>query len=163
MIDAIVNSSILNWENILSDNLAKNIMEYRSKRSVSSREIHPLYMSAYIMDAICFSSIFLTMGWKWTTQDPTPIHIYHRALWDSDFHLQFFFHRVMLPMHQMIFNEKALGFPNRLVQTFCLLLDGSQRKVSLMSWFFKVMLLLMSYHIMFLISYLQEKFPTNLL
>ena len=90
LIDTIVNSLIMNWENILSDSLAKHITEYTNKRIVSSREIPPFYMSAYVMDAIFFSSSFPTMGWKWTTQDPTPIHIYHRALWDSDFHLHFY-------------------------------------------------------------------------
>ena len=109
LIDAIVNSLILNWENILSNSLAKHITKYRNKRSFSSREIPPFYMFAYVMDTIFFSSSFPTMGWKWTTQGPTPIHIYHRALWDSDFHLEFYkkFHGVMLPMHHMIFNKKA--------------------------------------------------------
>ena len=109
LIDVIINSLILNWENILSDNFAGNIMDYRSKRSVSSREIPPFYMSAYVMEAIFFSSSFPTMGWKWKTQDPTPIHIYHRVLWESEFHLHFYriFHKVILPMHQIIFNEKA--------------------------------------------------------
>ena len=64
LINAIINSLILNWENILSDNLAKHIMEYRNKRCVSTREIPPFYMSAYVMDAIFFSSSFPTMGWK---------------------------------------------------------------------------------------------------
>ena len=61
------------------------------------------------MDTIYFTSIFPTMGWKWTTQDPTPIHIYHRELWDSEFHLHFYkiCYGVIFPMHQMIFNKKA--------------------------------------------------------
>ena len=86
LIDTIVNSLILNWGNILSDNLAKHIMEYRNKISVSSREIPSFYMSVYVMATICFSSSFPMMGWKWKTQDPTPIHIYHKALWDLEFH-----------------------------------------------------------------------------
>ena len=61
------------------------------------------------MDVVCFTSDFLTMGWKWTTKDPTPIHIYHRELWDSYFHLHFYkvCYGVILPIHQMIFNKRA--------------------------------------------------------
>ena len=42
LIDAIINSSILNWTEILSNYLAKHITEYRNKRSVSLREIPPV-------------------------------------------------------------------------------------------------------------------------
>lgn len=52
LIDAIFNSSIMNWESIFSDNFARNIMDYRSKISVSSRTIPPFYINSYIMDAI---------------------------------------------------------------------------------------------------------------
>lgn len=109
LFDTIVNSSILNWADILSNYLVRHITEYRNNISVSLREIPQFYMSAYVMDAICFTSNFPTMGWKWTTKNPTLIHIYLRELWDSDFHLHFYriCYGVILPMHQMIFNKKA--------------------------------------------------------
>ena len=115
-------------------------MEYRSKRSVSSREIPPFYMSAYVMGAILFSSSFPTMGWKWMTQDPTPIHIYQRALWESDFHLHFYkiFHRVILPMPWLYSMRNPLGFPKRLIHTFFLLPDGFLKKFSPMLEFSQV-------------------------
>ena len=66
-------------------------------------------MSAYVMDSICFTSTFPIMGWKWTTKNPTLIHIYHEELLDSKFH--FYFYKIcdgiMLPMYQIIFNKKA--------------------------------------------------------
>jgi hypothetical protein len=42
----------LNWAKILMDNLAKQITEYQSLKS-KGKAAH-FYMSAYIMDSICF-------------------------------------------------------------------------------------------------------------
>jgi len=69
-------------------------------------------MCAYVMDAICFGSKFLLMGWKWTIQDPLPIHIYHKDMWESNFEPPFFkiCHRVMLPIHKRIYNRDAPRF-----------------------------------------------------
>lgn len=80
LIEVVVNATIMNWAQILSDNLAKAIMEYRRKRSPSLRVYPPFFMSAFVMDAIYFSSKFPIMGWKWTVQDPLPIHVYHKSL-----------------------------------------------------------------------------------
>lgn len=66
LIDACVNSHIMNWATILSNNLATAISEYRQKRSTSIENLPPFYLSAYIMDAICFCTMFPIMGWKWT-------------------------------------------------------------------------------------------------
>jgi hypothetical protein len=41
-----------NWAKILSDSLAKEITEYQSLKAKGKPA--PFYMSAYIMDAICF-------------------------------------------------------------------------------------------------------------
>ncbi len=30
------------------------------------------------------------MCWKWTIQKPTPIHIYHKIMWESNFHAHFY-------------------------------------------------------------------------
>ena len=75
LIDATVNATIMNWGQILSDNLAISVREYRQKRSVSLKKILPFFMSAYVMDAICFCSQFPNMGWKWTIQNHLPIHV----------------------------------------------------------------------------------------
>ena len=66
-------------------------------------------MSAYIMDALCFSMDFSSMGWKWTLEDPTPIGIYQDILWDSKYQQHFYkiFHGVMLPTYQGIFDKRA--------------------------------------------------------
>lgn len=95
LIDAVVNATIMNWAQILSNNLAKEIMDYRRKWSISLRVYPPFFMSAYMMDAIGFGSKFPIMGWKWTMSDPLPIHIYHKDMWESQFQPHFFTKFVM--------------------------------------------------------------------
>lgn len=66
------------------------------------------------MDALCFTTSFPTMGWKWTLQNPTPINIYHKMLWESNFHTHFYqiCQGVMLPIHQAIFYKRAPRLSN---------------------------------------------------
>ena len=85
LIDAIVNSVIMNWVNILTDNLAMAIGQYRKYRVISTRVIPPFFMSAYVMDAIYFCTKFPNMDWNWTLGDPNPMHVYHKILWEYQF------------------------------------------------------------------------------
>lgn len=64
------------------------------------------------MDAICFVSNFPIMGWKWIVQNPLPIQVYYKELWESNFIPQFYknCHGVMLPIHRMLYNGDALRF-----------------------------------------------------
>lgn len=82
-------------------------MNYRKNHTFSENIVLPFYMSTYIMDVICFTSDFTSMGWKWTIEDP--IHIYHNILLESKYqpHLYKFFHGVMFPIHQSVFNGRA--------------------------------------------------------
>ena len=73
LLDAAINATIMNWAQILSDDLASAILAYRSKIISTLRIYPPFFFSAYIMDAICFVSNFPIMGWKWTVQNPLPI------------------------------------------------------------------------------------------
>lgn len=109
LIDVAVNATVMNWAQILSDNLAKTIIKYRRKISVALRVYPPFFMSAYVMDAVCFSSKFPIMGWKWTIQNPLPIHIYHKDMWKSSYEPHFFkiFFGVMLPIHKRLYNRDA--------------------------------------------------------
>ena len=52
LINASVNSHIMNWPTILSDNLGTAISDYHQKRSTSTENLPPFYFSAYIMDVI---------------------------------------------------------------------------------------------------------------
>ena len=109
LMESVTDSYIMDWGAIFSNNIATQIHEYKYNHSISSKIFPPFYMSAYIMDVICFTSYFPTMGWKWTTQDPLPIHVYHSMLWDSKYKNHFYkvYHGFMLHLFQVVFNEKA--------------------------------------------------------
>jgi hypothetical protein len=59
-----------NWAKMLSDNLAKEIAEYKTTKSKGQPA--PFYMSTYIMDAICFMTPFPLMNWSWTQPVSSP-------------------------------------------------------------------------------------------
>ncbi|MCY6525047.1 hypothetical protein, partial [Actinobacillus pleuropneumoniae] len=48
LIEAVVNATIMNWPQILSDNLTKTIIKYRRRRSIASRVYPPFFMSTYV-------------------------------------------------------------------------------------------------------------------
>jgi len=90
LIEAKANYYIMDWGNILSNIITFQIREFRQHRYVTTTTVPPFFMSVYIMDAVSFTTSFSTMGWKWTIQDPSPIHIYHKTLWESNFHTHFY-------------------------------------------------------------------------
>jgi len=107
LLDAATNATIVDWAKILSDNLVTTIVSYQSKRATSQRIYPHFYLFSYIMDSICYVSKFPVMGWKWTTQDPLPIHVYHKELWDSQF-IPYFYqicHGIMLPLYRMLYDK----------------------------------------------------------
>lgn len=112
LIEAVVNTTIMNWAQNFSDNFVKAIMEYRRNISPSLRVYPTFFMSAFLMDTICFSSKFPIMGWKWIVKNSLPIHVYHKSLWESHFHPHFhkIFQGVMLPMHKQVYNITAPRF-----------------------------------------------------
>ena len=66
LIEAVVNSYIMDWATILSDKMARKILYYRKNRFLTIRIIPPFFMSAYIIDTVCFNSEFPILDWKWT-------------------------------------------------------------------------------------------------
>jgi hypothetical protein len=63
------------------------------------------YMSAYIMDAICFMTPFPLMNWNWSISCPEHIHEYHLSLWEEKDKDVFYdvCHFVIIPMHKLFF------------------------------------------------------------
>jgi hypothetical protein len=63
------------------------------------------YISAYIMDAICYMTPFLLMNWSWNPTCAEPIHDYHSKLWEEN--AKYFFyeicHYVVIPLHQILY------------------------------------------------------------
>jgi hypothetical protein len=72
IMNEVVEGYTFNWDKILSDNLAKEITEYQSSKSKGKYSL--FYMSAYIMDTICFMTPFPLMNWSWTPTSFEPIH-----------------------------------------------------------------------------------------
>lgn len=109
LMEAAFNSYVMDWANILSDKLATTILEFRSNSRKTTRIIPPFYYSAYIMDTLCFNSEYPVLGWRWTPQDPKPIHIYHQMLWKAHYrdHLYKICNGFMLPIYYAIFDKPA--------------------------------------------------------
>lgn len=62
LMEEIAHYYIMDWGSILSNNIATQILEYRKNHSIFSKIFPPFYMSAYIVDAMRFTSYFPTMG-----------------------------------------------------------------------------------------------------
>lgn len=109
LMEAACNGEIMDWETILSDKLATAVLDFRTKSRVNERLLPPFYYSSYILDVLCFKSEFPVLGWRWTSQDPMPIHIYHQKLWKTYYkhHLYQICNGFMLPIHHSIFNKPA--------------------------------------------------------
>jgi hypothetical protein len=92
-----------NWSKILSDNIDKEVSDYKSARSQGQPVA--FYMSAYIMDAICFMTPFPLMNWGWNITYLEPIQEYHSELWEENEKKSFYkiCHFVVIPMHKMFF------------------------------------------------------------
>jgi hypothetical protein len=93
-----------NWDKILFDNIAKEVSDYRATRARG--QPMTFYMSAYIMDVICFMNPFPLMNWSWNTACLEPIHEYHSELWEENAKNSFYeiCHFVVIPMHKMFFS-----------------------------------------------------------
>jgi hypothetical protein len=116
IMNEVVEGYTFNWEKMLSDNLAKEVVEYQSLKSKGKPA--PFYMSAYIMDAIFFMTPFPLMNWSWTPASSEPIHFYHSKLWEENAKDLFYeiCHNVVVPIHIAIYghpppriSEKIMG------------------------------------------------------
>jgi hypothetical protein len=70
-----------NWSKILSDNLAKEITEYKMTKSKGC--LISFYMYSYVMDAIYFVTPFPLMNWSWNPSCTEPIHEYRSNIWEE--------------------------------------------------------------------------------
>jgi hypothetical protein len=90
---------------MLSNSLTSRVTEYRAQKE--NEKASSFFMSAYIMDAICFLTPFPLMSWSWTPAEDEPIHVYHSKLWKkkaSNFIYEIF-NSVMVPLHVTIFGH----------------------------------------------------------
>jgi len=102
VISEVVEGYNFNWEKMLFDNLAKEVVKYESLKSRGRHD--PFYMATYIMDSICFMTPFPLMNWSWTLTSYEPIHFYHSKLWEENDKDLFYeiCHNVLVPIHVAI-------------------------------------------------------------
>ena len=72
----ITSRSTLNCAKIISSNLDAQLRKFWKD--------HQFYMSSYIMDVMCASLEFSSLGWKWESNLPL-IHLYYNMLWDTKY------------------------------------------------------------------------------
>jgi hypothetical protein len=82
IIHKVVEGYTFDWGKMLSENLAKEIVQYKMLKSKG--EHAPFYMSAFIMDAICFRTPFPLMNSSWTSTSINPIQFYRSKLWEEN-------------------------------------------------------------------------------
>jgi hypothetical protein len=95
-----------NWHKILSDNITTEVTKYKAAREKGQPVA--FYMSAYIMDAICFRTPFPLMTWSWNPSCTEPIHKYHSTLWEDHAKDSFYeiCHFVIIPLHKILFGRE---------------------------------------------------------
>jgi hypothetical protein len=125
IMNEVVEGYTFNWAKMISDNLAKEIVEYKLEKSKGHPA--PIYMSAYVMDVICFMTPFPLMNWSWTPASSKPIHFYHSKLWEEN--AKYFFyeicHNMVVSIHVAIYghpppriSERIMGNLGKLADWF---------------------------------------------
>ena len=108
LIEAVSDGYILDWATILYDNLIRFITTYRENRNASPNVVSSFYMISYILDTVCFSFDFSSLGWKWTKEVETPIYVQLDLLWESKYHSHMFkiCNDIIFPVFQVIFEKR---------------------------------------------------------
>jgi hypothetical protein len=112
-----------NWHKKISDNLTQEILNYKVAKSKGQPVA--FYMSAYIMDAICYVTPFPLMNWSWGISCPEPIHKYHLALWEENAKDTFYevCHFVIIPMHRMFFGCEPPRISDAITESLKVVVD----------------------------------------
>jgi hypothetical protein len=107
IMNKVVEGYTFKWAKMLSDNLAKEIVEYKSTKSKGQPT--SFYMSAYVMDDICFMTPFPLMNWSLTLASYEPIHFYHSKLWEENTKYLFYeiCHNIVVHVHIAIYGHPS--------------------------------------------------------
>jgi hypothetical protein len=127
IMNEVVGGYTFNWDKMLSNNLAKEIAEYKSTKSKGKPA--PFYMSGYVMDEIYFMNPFPLMNKSWTPTSSESIHFYHSKLWEENAK-DFFYeicHNVVVPIPIAIYGHP----PHRILESIMGNLE------TLADWFIK--------------------------
>ena len=99
----ISSGSILNWGEIISSNLDIQLKKVRKD--------HKLYMSSYLLDAMCASREYPSLGWKWTPS-LSSIYVYCKMLWEKKYKEDYdrICDGLFAPIYQNILGKEAPCF-----------------------------------------------------
>jgi hypothetical protein len=127
LLEEVSEGNSFNWHKILSDNIASEITKYQTARSKG--QIVAFYMSAYILDAICFKTPFPLMNWNWNPSCSEPVHIYHSTLWEDHAKDNFYeiCHFVIIPLYRIFFGYEPPRISHAILENL--------KKVA--DWFFE--------------------------
>jgi hypothetical protein len=116
ILDKIENGETFDWAKLLSDNLVRNITIFKARKTKG--EFASFYMSAYIMDVVCYKTPFPLMNWSWNPGSSQAIHFYHDKLWEENMKDSFYeiSHNVIIPLHELIFGQAPLIFSLQMIK-----------------------------------------------
>ena len=96
----ITSESILNWGEIISSNLDSQLKKVQSE--------HKFYMASYLLDVMCASREYPSLGWKWNLS-LSSIHVYCKMIWENQY--KEYYVRIcngsFAPIYQIIFGKEA--------------------------------------------------------
>ena len=72
----ITSGETLNWGELISSNLDIQLRKVHKD--------HHFYMSSYLINVMCASLEFPSLGWKWESSLPS-IHVYCKMLWETKY------------------------------------------------------------------------------
>ena len=128
-------------------------MQYRKDKN--SGNTPPFHLCAYILDALCFNSKFPILGWKLTSQELVPIHIYHKLLWKVHFknHVYRICHDFFYLSIRPFLTNFLPGSLKKQRMIYPLLEIGLEKRDLLISEFLEALYNPISYLYMFLTNY----------
>ena len=96
----ITNGSVLNWEEIISSNLDSQLKKVHSE--------HIFYMASYLLDAMCSSTEYPCLCWKWN-MSLSSIHVYWKMLWENKYKEDYegICNGPFAPIYQIHFGKEA--------------------------------------------------------
>lgn len=126
ILDVATNATIMDWAQILSNNLTTTSLGYRTKISFTSRVYPPFFLSAYVMDAIFLFPISLLWDGSGLYKIHFPfrfINKYYGNLISSHISWRFVMELCSLFI-KFSTSEMPQDFPQRLKWTFSLCQGG---------------------------------------
>ena len=96
----ITSGSTLNCGELISSNLDNQLKRVHKE--------HQFYMSTYLMNVMCASLEFPSLGWKWESNFPS-IHVYCKMLWETKYKEDYevICNKLFPTLYQVLFGEEA--------------------------------------------------------